>query len=501
MYCLGTSTDIVTRSLREELYCSYLKKDIESFHEETTGELLTILDKDVAKASEAYTKDLANGLRSLNSSVSGSILLFSMSPQLCAVSLSVVPIVGIGAMLMKKYARKVENKLRALEGEIMNYALERLEGISTVKLNGREDLEQETFDAFNDQCYTLSQNTHFSEGAFMSFINISTNMSLVAVLTYGGLLLSRKEMTPGDLTRFAMQSAFVGLGFAGLSSAYSAYSKSVDAATRVFDQIDKNAQVSETVMSNDSDAKSCTIRADDKGGIQVKDVKFSYRSRPDEEILKGISLTASANSITAVVGRSGSGKSTLLSIICGLYCPSSTSDGIWIGDNKLVYGDSCWVRERIGILEQKATLFSGTIYDNIAYGKVGSTADEIYNAAKLSYAHDFIESLADKYNTQVGGSGGEQLSGGQRVRIALARALVRDPTCLLLDEVTASLDAESEGELIQILVALSKMKTIVVFTHSNALMKVASKVYLISRGKIEHSGSYDKIAPLIAAQQ
>ena len=499
MYCLGTSTDIVTRALRRELYSSYLQKDMELLHQEKTGELLTILDKDVARASEAYTKDLANGLRSLNSSINGSILLFSMSPQLCAVSLSVVPVVGVGAMLMKKYARKIESKLRALEGDIMNYVLERLEGMSTVRLNGREDLERETFDDFNDECYSLSQNTHLSEGAFLSFVNIATNMSLVAVLSYGGLLLSRKEMTPGDLTRFAMQSAFVGLGFAGLSSSYSSYSKSIDAASRVFDQIDKSNRT-ETRNEHEMAERRIDTKLD-KGGVQVQDVNFSYQSRPKEEVLKRVSLIAPSNSITAVVGRSGSGKSTLLSVMCGLYCPSSSSHGIWIGDNQLLYGDSPWVKETIGVLEQNATLFSGTIYDNIAYGKADSSADEIYNAAKLACAHDFIESLPDKYGTQVGGSGGEQLSGGQRVRVALARALVRDPMCLFLDEVTSSLDAESEGELIQILVSLSKSKTIVVFTHSNALMKKASKVFLISGGKIEHSGSYDKIAPLIAAHQ
>ena len=339
VYCLGTSTDIVTRALRRELYCSYLQKDMELLHQEKTGELLTILDKDVARASEAYTKDLANGLRSLNSSINGSILLFSMSPQLCAVSLSVVPVVGVGAMLMKKYARKVENKLRKLEGEIMDYVLERLEGMSTVKLNGREDLERETFDAFNDECYSLSQNTHLSEGAFMSFINITTNMSLVAVLSYGGLLLAKKEMTPGDLTRFAMQSAFVGLGFAGLSSAYSSYIKSVDAAGRVFNQIDKNNYMENTNNDDSVDMKTFDANAE-RGGVQVKNVKFSYQSRPEEEVLKNVSLIAPTNSITAVVGRSGSGKSTLLSVMCGLYCPSPSSDGVWIGDNRLVYGDS-----------------------------------------------------------------------------------------------------------------------------------------------------------------
>ena len=497
VYCLGTSTDIVNRTLRKELYCSYLQRDVELLHQEKTGELLTILDKDVTRASEAYTKDLANGLRSLNSSINGSILLFSMSPQLCAVSLSVVPVVGIGAMFMKKYARKVEKRLRELEGDVMNYVLERLEGMSSVKLNGREDLEMEKFDAFNDECYSLSQNTHFSEGAFMSFINVATNLSLVAVLSYGGLLLSKKKMTPGDLTRFAIQSAFVGLGFAGLSNAYSSYSKSLDAASRVFDQIDINNHETKIIDSKKDDSMEMIGTRLEKGGVEVKNVIFSYRSRPEEKVLKGISLTAPSNSITAVVGRSGSGKSTLLLVMCGLYCPSS-SDGIWIGDRKLIYGDSPWAKETIGVLEQNATLFSGTIYENIAYGKIGSTADEVQNAAKLACAHDFIESLSDKYNTQVGESGNEQLSGGQKVRIALARALIRDPKCLFLDEVTSSLDTESESDLIQILISLSKKKTIVVFTHSTTLMKAASRIHLMSEGKIEQSGEYKRIAPLMA---
>ena len=495
VYCLGTAAERISSKLRKDLFDSYMDKDMEFFDASKTGELITILDKDVAKASEAVTEKFAAGLRSINSSINGSIILFMASPQLCGVSLGLVPLVGVGAMTMSKYSRKLAEKLRQIESTILSFALERFGHITTVRLNGRESVEKLKFADYTNSSYDLAKNAFFAQGAFMSFINMATNLSLAAVLCVGGGLIAKNKMTPGGLTRFAMQSAFVGLGFSGLSTFYSDMTKSLDAAKRVFDTLDENnknqMQCNSDVINQSSTPKSS------KGSIEFSSVSFSFISR-EISILSKISLTVQPNCITAVVGKSGSGKSTLMAILCGLYRPTSGTvslDGININNV-----DQKWLRSQIGVVEQQAGLLSGTIRENIAYGKEIASESDIVAAAQKAYAHDFIMSFPDGYDTQVG-ENGTLLSGGQAARIAIARAIVKEPKYLLLDEATASLDQDSENQVVEVLSNLCKSKTtILVFTHSETLMKAASVCHVLLNGSITSSGSFNEISEHITVK-
>eukprot|EP01038_Epipyxis_sp_PR26KG_P012180 gene12180-16314_t len=233
VYCLGTATDNIAGRLRKELFDSFMEKDMEFFDENNanSGELITVLERDCTEAAEVLTERMAGGLRSINSSINGSILLYSISPKLCGVSLSVVPVVGIGAMTLSKASRKVAEKLREAQGSILSYSLERLQNYSTVRLNGRQEYEQKQFANMTNKSFELSKKRYYSHGTFMGFINLATNVSLIAVLRVGGGMIGSGEITKGDLIRFAIQSAFVGLGFSGLSTFYSDMIKALDAAT------------------------------------------------------------------------------------------------------------------------------------------------------------------------------------------------------------------------------------------------------------------------------
>lgn len=207
VYCLGTATDLIATRLRKLLFDSYIDMDVEFFDasSSSSGELMSILEKDVDAAAVALTDKLAAGLRSLNSSVNGSLLLYYTCPRLCAVSLAIVPLVGVGAMTMSKFSRKLGNQLREYQSQLMSFVLERFSSISTVRLNGRERTEKETYSTKTDKCFKLSRKSHFGQGAFMGFIGLSTNISLMAVLNVGGGLIATGELTPGSLTQFAMQ--------------------------------------------------------------------------------------------------------------------------------------------------------------------------------------------------------------------------------------------------------------------------------------------------------
>lgn len=207
IYCLGTATDMIASRLRKLLFESYIDMNVEFFDASSSsaGELISILEKDVDAAAVALTDKLAGGLRSLNSSINGSLLLYYTCPRLCAVALAIVPLVGVGAMTMSKFSRKLGNKLREYQGQLMNFVLERFASITTVRLNGREETEKESYSGRTDKCFALSRKSHFGQGAFMSFIGLSTNISLMAVLNVGGGLIATGELTAGSLTQFAMQ--------------------------------------------------------------------------------------------------------------------------------------------------------------------------------------------------------------------------------------------------------------------------------------------------------
>lgn len=205
VYCLGTATESIANRLRLILFDSLLDQEMEYYEYTQVGELVSLLEKDIEVASQSLTDTLAAGLRSLNSSINGSYFLYQTSPTLCAVTLSTVPIVGIGAMSLSRYSRKYANQLRDLQSNVISYSMERIRCISTVRLNHRESYEKKKFAQLLNQSDRCSESKHFVHGSFMSFLNLATNGALIVVLQIGGQLIAKGQLTPGSLTSFAIQ--------------------------------------------------------------------------------------------------------------------------------------------------------------------------------------------------------------------------------------------------------------------------------------------------------
>lgn len=437
VYCLASATESISSRFKKLVFGNLIEKNMDFFDTNRKGQLISVLDKDVALASEVLTDKLASGLRSLNSSINGSILLFSISPYLFSISIGILPLIGVGAMKISKYSKILAEKARAIEASILSFAIERFSSMTTIRLNGRERFEVSRYGSQLDDFNSVVKGSSLAKSSLMSFINFSTNMSLCVVLYVGGKMLRNGRLTPGALTKFALQSAFVGLGFSGLSVFYDDMRKGLDAAKRIFSLLDEEVDLLTTDAASTT-ANIVLLKADQT--IELRHISFQYKNR-DAPILNDLNLVIEPRSITAIAGRSGSGKSTIMAILAGLYVPDKGS--IIIGD----VSSPTELRKSVGVVEQTAGLLSGTITSNIAYGKDGATMDEIELAARLADAHDFISALPDGYNTQIGEMG-SLLSGGQKARIALARALVKDPSFLLLDEATSSLDKASENEII-----------------------------------------------------
>jgi len=421
VYCLSSATESISSRFKKVVFGSLIEKNMDFFDQNRKGQLITILDKDVALASEVLTDKLAAGLRSLNSSINGSILLFSISPYLFSISIGILPLVGIGAMKISKYSKKMSEKARALEASILSFAVERFSSMTTIRLNGRERFEVSRYGSQLDDYNSAASGSFLARSSLMSFINFSTNMSLCVVLYVGGNMLKSGKLTPGALTKFALQSAFVGLGFSGLSVFYEDIRKGLDAAKRIFQLLDDEADTL-TADTTSTIATDSLVQLETRGTIEprleLRNISFQYKSR-DTPVLSDLNLLIEPRSITAIAGRSGSGKSTIMAILAGLYVADQGSIAIGAVD----VSNHCELRKSVGVVEQTAGLLSGTITSNIAYGKDGATMDEIELAARQADAHEFISALPDGYNTQIGELG-SLLSGGQKARIALARALV-----------------------------------------------------------------------------
>jgi ATP-binding cassette subfamily B protein len=520
VYCLGTSTERISARLKKLLFNAYMDKQAEFYDEARAAELAMVLDKDVALTAEALTDKLAFGVRSLNSSINGSMLLIYSNPQLCGISLAMAPVVGLGVALLGGTARRFRERLRVLESAVASFALERIQRIATVHLNAQEEHEKSAYAKSIEECYDLSCRHYFVQGSYMSFTNLMTNASMMGILWYGGRLMAAGKMTAGSLTRFAIQTGFVGLGWYGLAQFYGDLRTSLDAAQRVFQIIDyrsplsissgKSAEGGVTSSTHSSEIDAAKNMSPSASSIMtLRGVTFSYPRRQDVTVLRGITVSVPEHGLIGFVGKSGTGKSTLLSLMCGLYAPSG-------GSLEVCGRDVCsmtaaerrkYLQGLLAVVQQNSGLLSGTIAENIAYG-IGAGVDVegkdaaatqalIELAASHAHADNFINdkvAFPDGYQTQIG-EGGSRLSGGQQARVAIARALIKKPRVLLLDEATSTLDSDSEAEIVSLLKKLASdhKMTVVVFTHSEQLMRACDCLHLLSKGTVQHSGCYEEL--------
>jgi ABC-type multidrug transport system fused ATPase/permease subunit len=410
VYCFSIAQERIASRLRGDLFEALLKRKQEQIDidpEHSTGAVLHVLDEDVVIAAEVFTENLAVGLRALNSSVNGSILLLSISPKLTLVSLAVVPFVGAGAMMFSRFVQQETKKLHHAQNKAFSFASERISQSRMVSLFHREAFEAHQFRQKLGDVFAVSQKVAVAEGRFRGALTMGLNVSALAVLFYGGTLVSQGELTLGKLTSFVMYSGMVGLGFSSIAAFTSSMSKALSSAARVFRHIDA---ADSKGISSFFPASRCS------GHIKFENVTFSYPSRKDSVALKNISFELLPGQILGIAGSSGSGKTTITSLLARIYDLDAPRQGDILIDGMSIFDlDSSWIRDQIGVVEQGAALLSGTILDNIRYGDLSASNEQVVNAAKAANAHDFITCFPEGYLTQVGELGG-QLS----VRIAMS---------------------------------------------------------------------------------
>jgi ATP-binding cassette subfamily B protein len=377
---------------------------------------------------------------------------------------------------------KIQQRFAAINTALQ----ENLSGARVVKAFSRQKLEIEKFDKETQLLYEPQIINARMNAVRGPLFNVLTALSMASVLWYGGTLVFKNVLTAGELTTFYLYLGYIIPPIRMIGPQINMTSRALASGKRIFEILDTESAVKEK--------PNATVLGDIKGDVNFNGVNFRYESdktaKSSGNILEGINIEAKSGEMIALLGSTGSGKTTLVNLIPRFYdvtAGSITIDGVDIRDVTLAS-----LRRHIGIVQQDAFLFSATIKDNIAYGAVNASDEEVIAAAKTAQLHDFIMTLPEKYDTWVG-ERGVTLSGGQKQRLAIARTLLIDPRILILDDSTSSVDTETEFLIQQALRALMKGRTTFVIAQRLQTVKDAQQIFVLDKGKIVERGNHTQL--------
>lgn len=469
--------------LRQDTYNHLIKLPLKFFDKRRVGELNSRISADIILLQETLTTTLAEFIRQIITIFGGIALLAITSFKLTLFMLAVLPGIIILARVFGKFIRKFSKEVQGQVAESNTIVEETLQGIQSVKSYTNEYFEIARYRKKTEEIAEVGIKSGRYKGAFSAFIVFGLFGALVAVIWKGSSLLASGELVAGDLFSFVIYSAFVGGTIGGLASVYTSIQKFIGATEDLFaifseqeEDIQDIAKLPEKEML--------------KGAIAFADLTFAYPSRPEEHVLININVTIGADQMVALVGASGAGKSTIASLLLRLHDPISGAI-LFDGKDSRNYSLSA-LRSQIALVPQDIFLFGGTIRENIAYGKPSATDEEITEAAQKANVMEFINRFPEKLDTLVG-ERGTQLSGGQRQRIAIARAVLKNPKILILDEATSSLDSESERLVQDALEKLMEGRTSVVIAHRLSTVRKADQILVLDHGQLIEKGTHEEL--------
>lgn len=465
--------------IRKAIYEKIVWLPMSFFDSRRVGELMSRITADVGTLQDTFSFTLAELLRQLLTLVFGIGIIFYLAPSLTGFMLLTFPVLVIAALVFGKYIRKLSKKTQDKLAEANVVVEESLQSISMVKAFTNELFEINRYSSALREVVNVAVQSARYRGLFISFIIFALFGGIVAVGWYGASLVQSNSISVGELFSFIFYTSFIGFSIAGLGDIYAQLQRSIGASERVLEilhQKDEAEQIAEPLAI--------------QGEIAFRDVCFAYPSRPDFQVLEKLNFQIKAGEKVALVGQSGSGKSTIINLLMRFYPLQQGAiyvDGQPINDLNLT-----GYRSNLGVVPQEVLLFGGSLRENIRYGKPDATNDEIEEAARKANAFDFIESFPEKFETLVG-ERGVKLSGGQRQRIAIARAILKDPAILILDEATSSLDAHSEALVQEALEKLMEGRTTIIIAHRLSTIKKVDRIFVIQQGQLAEMGSHTEL--------
>ena len=482
VYIFSYVTENAMLALRRDAYSTIIRMPMQFFNERRVGDLSSRLSSDITTIQETLTITLAEFIRQTVIIVVGIGWLVSYSYKLTLVMLCTLPVIIIVMVVFGKYIRKIGKKTQDKVAESSVIVNESLTGIVNVKSFANEAFESNRFKESIVSIREIAMRSAVWRGMFGTFIIIFLFGALGLVMGVGAHLQETGEIGKDVLGKFVFITGLVAGSIGGLAAQMGTLQRSIGVIESVME-----------ILGYEPEDVGLDERKDlipMNGSIEFSNVTFTYASRQDVEVLKGVSFHVPAGKQVALVGSSGSGKSTIASLIQRFYVP--TGGQIKFDNRPASDFELTDLRRHMAFVPQEVILFGGTIYDNIAYGAPGASEAEVREAARKANALDFIEAFPEKFQTIVG-ERGIQLSGGQRQRIAIARAVLRNPTILILDEATSSLDSESERLVQDALEKLMVGRTSIVIAHRLSTIRKADQIVVLDQGRVQETGNHDEL--------
>lgn len=468
------------RTLRLELFQKLQTLTLRFFDQRALGDLMSRVTNDIDNLNTALVQSVTQIVSSILTVIGVSIAMFTLSWQLAIVTLIIIPlIVFTTKQIIKRSSKNYAARQRDL-GKLNGYIEEMITGAEVLTLFGKEQQTIDTFHQQNENLRNSAQRAEITSGLLGPINNFMNNLGLAVVIGTGAFLAVKSIVTVGIIAAFVTYTRQFFRPLNQLSNLLNTFQSAIAGAERVFEILDEPSEV--------ADKPNAIKTASLKGDVVFKQVSFSYE--PNKPVLKNIDFHAKAGETFALVGPTGSGKTTIINLLTRFY--DVDHGEILIDGHNIEHYQMATIRQRVGVVLQDTYLLSGTIRENIRFGKLDATDEEVVEAAKIANAHHFIKYLPAQYETPVQ-AGGANLSQGQRQLIAIARAILENADILILDEATSSVDTQTEVDIQKGLQHLMQGRTSFVIAHRLKTIENADQILVIQQGEIVEQGNHQEL--------
>jgi subfamily B ATP-binding cassette protein MsbA len=471
----------IKKKLQFDMLNTLISADTQSIDEKHTGKFISNLTYDVLHITQLLSNGILNLFKDSLTLIGLLIVMFLQNWKLSLIAIILIPIASTAARSLGKRMGKVTTEAQEKSSFLTRYLVELFKNHRLTKIFQKENYESNRADNYLNQLKEKNKKIGHVTVRISPIMEVLTGVMIAILIFYSGKLIALGELSVNNFFSFLAAMMLAYQPVRSLSTLNVILNQGLSAASRILSVID-----TEKLIKNPENAKEIQV---EKANIKFKDVIFSY-NKSDGEVLKNINLEFEGGKMTSLVGHSGSGKSTILNLIPRFY--DCGSGDISVDDQSIYDVTLHSLRKNISLVSQETTLFDDTIKNNIKYANLDASDEEILRAAQLSHCDEFINNLPEKYETFIG-EDGVRLSGGEKQRISIARAMLKKSSIILLDEATSSLDSETETKIQDALKILTKDKTTIVIAHRLSTILNSNKIYVLDSGKIIDNGKHEDL--------
>ena len=472
----------VKKMMQTDMLRSFIKADTEIIENKHSGKYISNLNFDVNQITILLADALLSLFKDSLTLIGLLIVMFFQNWKLSLIAIFMIPLASITAKILAKRMGKVTTQAQEKSGDLNRYLIDLFKNHKIIKIFQRENFEEKRSEKFVNDLKEKSAKIHAVYIRSAPVMEILTGIMIAILIFYSGKLIINDELGINNFFSFLAAMMLAYQPVKTLTKVNVGIGQGLAAAERILPIIDNQNEIS---INEEGEKINIT-----EGNIILDKINFAYKSNPENKVLQDMSLKFTGGKMTALVGHSGSGKSTLLNMIPRIYLP--TSGNIYFDNQDISKVNLASLRNQISIVDQNTTLFDDTVLNNIKYAKPDADKEDIIEAAKLSMSDEFINNLENGYETMIG-ENGVKLSGGEKQRLSIARAFLKNSKIILLDEATSSLDSETEGKIQKALNKLTTNKTTIVIAHRLSTILNSDNIYVVDNGKIVDSGKHDDL--------